>query len=129
MKHKIAAAVLVVAAAAPAAWAGYKQVNTVYVDTTNRSGEGALGSVRNSADTTQLVGCWISASNTGSLTGYCYARNASGVSGNCTTSSPELISQIRTISGDTYIRFYWDTAGTCTSIFVSNFSSFEPKSP
>jgi hypothetical protein len=127
MKRSTIAAMLFIAAAAPAAWAGEKGVHNVNVNTTSRYAEGSLGTTRNSSDTVQLLGCWVNTSSTGTLSGYCAARNASGVTGNCTTSAPELIAQMRALSGDTYIRFFWDTSGYCTSLFSSNFSTFEPK--
>lgn len=131
MKHSTVAALLFTAAAvtASAAWAGEKAAPVVLVDTVNHVASGSLGTARNVATTYSMVGCWVNASSTGSPNGYCAARNSAAVTGVCTTTSPELIEQIRTISGDSFIRFYWDESGYCTSILVSNYSSFEPKAP
>ncbi|MFY0527049.1 hypothetical protein ACN28I_29215 [Archangium gephyra] len=129
MKRTTVAALLFIAAAAPAAWAGTQEVANVVVLTSMRLAEGSLGSARNSPDSQQMLGCRIVVNSYGAPTGYCAARNASGVSGNCTTTDPEHIAQIRSISDDSFIAFSWNTSGTCTSFHISNFSTFAPKAP
>jgi hypothetical protein len=85
---------------------------------------GALSSAYQSADGNQLIGCG------GSTTMWCQAHdarpNAPGLlnSAFCTTSNPDLIAQIRSISPMSYISFSLNpTTGECTRIYVSHNSS------
>jgi hypothetical protein len=129
MKRHSIVTLLCIAAMAPAAWAGTKGVYSVYVSTTGKYAEGAIGSARNSADAYQQLGCGLTAYSAGTPSGYCYARDASGVSAMCNTSDPGLVAQIQSVSTDGYLRFNWDASGYCTSIFHSKFSSTETKVP
>ena len=104
------------------AFAGAKYTYNVYVGTTSFSG--SLGDARNSTDTYQQIGCY----STTPGTGYCYGRNSTGTSVGCSTSDAAMLTSIKSLKGDSYIRVNF-SSGACTDIFVSNFSSFAPKQP
>jgi len=103
-------------------FAGTKGTYNVYVGTT--SFYGALGTARNSVDANQQIGCWSYSSGSG----YCYGKNSAGTSASCSTSDAAMLTSIKSIKGDSYIRVNF-SSGACTNVFVSNFSSFEPKQP
>lgn len=103
-------------------FAGTKSTSNVYVGTTSFSG--SLGTARNSADTNQQIGCWSYTPGTG----FCYGKNSTGTSASCTTSDAAMLTAIKSMKGDSYIRVNF-SSGACTSVFISNFSSFEPKQP
>lgn len=86
---------------------------------------GALSTAYQSADDNQLIGCGGSTTSM-----WCQAHDARpdepGLLNGawCSTTDPELIAQIRSVSPESYIRFYLDPAtGQCTSIYVSHNSS------
>ncbi len=120
---------LVAAAASVAAHAGVRNVSAVTIiydaaGTTVVGASGALSSAYESADTNQLIGCG------GSTTMWCQAHDARpdqpGLlnGANCSTSNPDLIAQIRSISPESYISFNLNPAtGECTRIYVSHNSS------
>lgn len=83
---------------------------------------GSIGTARNSVDNLQYIGCWYYDNGDGT----CYARNSVGTLMVCNTNSPSLLSSIRSINSDSYIRVTVN-AGNCTSIFVSNASFIRPK--
>lgn len=103
-------------------FAGAKYTYNVYVGTT--SFYGSLGDARNSTDTYQQIGCY----STTPGSGYCYGRNSTGTSAGCSTSDAAMLHAIQSVKGDSYIRVNF-SSGACTSIFISNFSSFAPKQP
>lgn len=85
----------------------------------------------NSVDANQYIGC---GGNT--LTGFCQAHDATvdadGVlnSAVCFTQNTQLLDQIRSISGDSFVLFTMDpTTGECTQIRVSHQSFYRPKAP
>ncbi len=101
-------------------FAGSKSTQNVSVGASTFGG--SLGSARNSADNLQQIGCYFDSAGTGN----CYGRDSVGTTKACSTNAAALLTVIRSIKGDSYmlVRF---TGGTCTSIRVSNFSSFKPK--
>jgi hypothetical protein len=102
--------------------AGTKGTYSVSVSTTAFSG--SLGSARNSADTSQQIGCWSYSSGSG----YCYGKDSTGATASCSTSDAAMLTAIKSVKGDSYIRVNY-SSGACTNVFVSNFSSFAPKAP
>ena len=90
---------------------------------------GTVGYARNSTDnSTEAIGCyfWGNAGG-GAGAGGCEATNAQGVYRSCVTNDASLLATMRGLNGDSYLWFWWDANGNCTSIWVSNNSAFEPK--
>jgi hypothetical protein len=108
--------------ASTAALAGFRSAQQVLIFDAGRFANGDLGYVSNTADTTQYIGC---ESLGGS--GYCYAKDPTGLSRSCSTSDPNLLAVIRSLNGDSYLIFWWDTSSHCTSIEVDNGSYNAPK--
>jgi hypothetical protein len=120
---------LVAAGVSVAAHAGVhatSEVELVYDSskTTVLGAKGALSSAYQSADPHQLIGCG------GNSFFFCQAHDARpdsepGLhSAFCTTSNPELIAQIRSISLESYISFTINpSTGECLRIYVSHNSS------
>jgi hypothetical protein len=103
-------------------FAGTKGTYNVSVSST--SFNGSLGSARNSADANQQIGCWSYSSGSG----FCYGKDSTGTTASCSTSDAAMLTAIKSIKGDSYIRVNY-SSGACTNVFVSNFSSFAPKAP
>lgn len=85
---------------------------------------GALFAAHDSSDSHQLIGCGGSVPPM-----WCQAHDASPDTPGalnqafCTTSNPELVAQIRSISPQSYINFTLNPAtGECTSIYVAQSS-------
>jgi len=114
---------------ATTAWAGYRASSPVGVSTTSRFATGALGSARNSADSTQYIGCSLYSTSTSEVRAYCYAVDSAGTAGNCVTSDPHLVQIAAAVNGESYIMFQWDAAGNCIAIQRSELSFFPPKLP
>ncbi len=115
--------------AATAAWAGTKVSALVYVEPTSRYAYGSLGSARNSADTVQYIGCYISAYSNGAEYVGCFARNAANTYVSCSSSVPQIINAVRALGGDGYLYFDYDASGACTSVDVRQVSYFVPRIP
>lgn len=100
---------------------------------TNSSGQvtrayGMIGTARNSADTKQLIGCFISAAGS-SLQAGCEAQNAAGANTMCFSSNAGVIAAVQSVGPDSYIDFARDSGGSCTSVYVANSSSTAVKQP
>ncbi|MBN7138813.1 hypothetical protein A7A76_06770 [Lysobacter enzymogenes] len=100
---------------------------------TNSSGQvtrayGMIGSARNSADTRQLIGCFISASG-GSLQAGCEAQNAAGANTLCFSANANIVAAAQSVGPDSYIDFTRDSGGACTSLYVANSSVAAVKQP
>ncbi|MCY1018548.1 hypothetical protein [Pyxidicoccus sp. MSG2] len=121
---KMAMMLPLLALAPTVAQAGSKCSSLAAVDATNRWARGALGTVRNSADTVSNIYCitysWGYA--------FCSARDASGNTGSCGTSDPAYVNVLNSMTEDAYVYFAWDTAGTCSSMVVESMSCLDPKS-
>lgn len=111
------------------AHAGEKRVNEVIISTATRYAFGSIGAARNSTDVVQYIGCYTFAYSAGGTTAYCSAKAKGGVTAVCSTTSPALISAVAGVNGDSAVSFYWDAAGNCTEIDVTNFSMYQPKNP
>jgi len=104
--------------------AGFKTAQQVFIFDAGQFANGNLGYARNTSDATQSIGCW----NDGT-TGHCYAANSAGIYRQCSTSDPGMLAAIRSLNGDSYLLFYWNSGGQCTYIQVENSSSTTPKGP
>ena len=101
--------------ASTTALAGFRSAQQVVIFDAGRFANGDLGYVSNTADTTQYLGCYSL-----SDLGICYAKDQTGLARSCSTSDPNLLAVIRSLNGDSYLIFWWDTAGHCSSIEVAN---------
>ena len=133
MRTKILGAILaggVLFSVGAAVKAGYQLENTVSINTyaTYRSGSGAMGTARNSADANQQIGCRVEAS-TGSNFARCLARTAAGAYLECTTSSAAIVQAAAAIGSASRIYFTENLAGTCTSLHAQNESNWKPMVP
>jgi hypothetical protein len=102
--------------------AGFRSAQQVVIADAERLANGDLGYVANTADTTQYIGCYSLG-----VSGSCYARDRTGLARSCSTSDSTLLAVIRSLNGDSYLTFWWDTSGRCTSIRVDNGSLQVPK--
>ena len=118
-------AALSLGAAGAVSASGYKATYPTVVDNINSSARGSLGSTRNVGDGGSYIGCTARRYTDGRVIGQCMAGASSGVK-SCTTDDPDMIEQIRSVKGDSYLEFTW-SGGTCTSLHVANWSHFEPK--
>ena len=122
--HRIRAIALATGVFSSVALAGIKSTEQVIIQDTGPKpfAAGDLGYARNTADQVQYIGCTSSPTF-----GICYAVNAAGLSKSCSTTDPTLMALIRSLNGDSYLFFNWNTDGTCRLINVSNNSKFAPK--
>jgi len=113
---------LAAAALSTTAFAGFKTAQAVVIADANKFANGDLGYARNTADSTQYIGCQVNGD-----VGNCYARNKDGLSRSCYTSTAKWVNTIRALNGDSYLYFKWDASGNCINIIVDNGSSSAPK--
>ncbi|MCP3065128.1 hypothetical protein LXT21_40785 [Myxococcus sp. K38C18041901] len=111
------------------AWAGSKRdIRPVVIEGTYLA-YGTLSTARNSSDPVQYMGCGIATFDSGYSIVSCTAVSSAGQTLICTSVNPHIIETARAINGDSYIMFYVNTEGTCTSLTVMQSSGFEPKQP
>jgi hypothetical protein len=115
--------------ASTAAWAGFKSVTYVNINTTTRVAYGSMGSARGSTDTNQSIGCFVQGFSSGTNSVFCQAYNASNATVYCTSNAPAIVTAATTLSDSSYIYFTWDVNGACTGLTVSNDSSYAPRQP
>lgn len=87
---------------------------------------GNVGAVRNSTDAVQYITC-TSTTLVGSATAGCSAQNTKSVALTCSTTDPEMVAAIRSVTTDSFVKFLSDKDGKCTSVTVENASFYEPK--
>jgi hypothetical protein len=119
---------LVSVLAGTVAYAGFKTHWPVYIDSTWHNAYGTLGSTRNTADLDSYITCTVYTYKSGpTVYTYCVAQSA-GAYGSCWSSQPHIAQVATSVSGDSFISFYWDAAtNECTYLEVANSSSYEPK--
>lgn len=120
--HRTLAAVLASSALAATAFAGDKYSQEVYFSPAAPIASGDLGTVRNTADTVQFIGCTV----TGTV-GVCFARNSAGVIHGCSTTDAGMINAMRAINGDSWMSFSWNPDGSCKDVMARNDSRDTPK--
>jgi hypothetical protein len=89
---------------------------------------GALGAARNSASTTEYIGCTLWAQPGGTST-ICQAEDAAGTSRYCYSAAQNFIDVVTAFTPDGYLVFSWDAQGQCTYLAMYNYSVWEPKLP
>jgi hypothetical protein len=95
------------------------------------SAQGNEADAYNSVDANQYIGC-----GGNPAVGWCQAHDATDDADGlvnaafCTTTDPVLISHIRSVAADSYVRFTIDPlTGDCLNISVSHNSFYRPKAP
>ena len=127
MKTKLV--VLGVFLAAALCWAGLAQAGLVGGQTVSifqtdglESANGTFKSARNSADTTQYIGCSRYAYDTGSNSITCYARNAAGTYRSCSTGNENMLRVAETLNPSAYLFFVVNADGSCDRVISVNAS-------
>jgi hypothetical protein len=113
------------------AFAGKKTAQEVFVNPISRYAYGALGSARNSADSTQYIGCYVDYSAS-EFFGGCEAKSASGAFASCyfPAATFEIYEKILSTQGaNPYFWFNWNPDGSCASFEVDSFSHYRPITP
>jgi hypothetical protein len=105
--------------------AGAKSSAPVTVNPSTASG--SLGGARNSANSTEYIGCSTSWSATQGATVTCSGRDAGNESFSCSTDDPGALEAARSINGDSYLHVVWNALGQCTYLAVYNASQYQPK--
>lgn len=113
---------------AASAFAGVRYDSPVAIYPSSKWAGGSLGSTRNSADGISALHCSVQ-TGTSSSYGWCWARDAAGTYATCSTSNPALLDTMKGLKGDSYVVFYWDDSGACTSVYTYNGSQPPPKNP
>jgi hypothetical protein len=108
--------------AAQDASAGRKDTTPV-VSISGGNFQGALGVVRNTANTVEYIGCWTN----GNGVADCFAKDAAGNAVECSTSTAGIVAAIRAMNSDSLISV-GSSNGTCTSVSVFTRSEYAPKS-
>lgn len=116
----MAAAVLAVSGVASA---GYKHDYEAFVG--DGFAGGALGSIRNSADSVQYASVQVR-DNTWA---WFFVTDENGKQRSCTTVDPELIALARSVNPASYVYFEFDKSGECSSVSISTASYLEPPLP
>ena len=106
------------------AHAGLKYTSPVYVGGYYASG--GIGYARNTATTNDYIGCQVY-QYAASQSMYCSANNTSNQSTSCSSTSAGFIAAVRSMGMDSHIAFEGSAAGTCTYVFVQNYSWNQPK--
>lgn len=121
-------------AAGGAAVAGYKIQQPVEVGDT--WAYGAIGSARNSSDTSQYIHCYgwafppVAGGTSTQPQTTCTARSAAGLMLSCTTNSDEGEAQVNlAANSDGYVMFNigWPHDSNCSAVHVANYSYYPPK--
>jgi hypothetical protein len=90
---------------------------------------GAMGSVRNSSDSEQYIGCTVYAYPGGPATVNCFARSRDPNYGFCTSTDVALVQTAASITSDSVIHFGWDAQGKCSVLEIDTGSLYAPKLP
>lgn len=87
---------------------------------------GSLGSVRNSADSLQTIGCGLQARAGQPVQITCLARDSLANQVTCSSTDPALIEVVRSISTTDQLGFGVGTGGVCVEISVYKGSENPP---
>jgi len=109
------------------AWGGAHISDSVEIDDSTSSAIGTLSDARNSADTTQYIGCEIWAYSRNYQQSICAAQDANGVYRQCYTDDQKFIAIIGTLQGTAQLRFKWNANGQCKLIETHLASFFATK--
>jgi hypothetical protein len=113
---------------ASAAYAGYQYAGGT-PSITSTSAIAILGSTRASADNTAYAGCTVRGTSTGSSIGWCDFVDAGGTSKTCSFSDPAMIQAVTAMTPYSAVRAFFTASGTCTSLYIDNYSFYLPLTP
>src|SRR3954469_705286 len=102
---------LAAAAFSASAFAGFRTGQAVVMADDRKFANGDLGYVHSLDDDVQYIGCFVAGD-----AGYCFARDMAGTTRSCWSDDPKWVKVMSAVSSDTYLLFYWDDAGNCTSV-------------
>lgn len=106
--------------------AGLKGTNSVVsINTSSRTATGSLGLARNSSNSTEYIGCGMDSPGNA----FCTARDSGGTTVSCSTTSSSFREVLKSMNGDSFVSFSWDSAGACTRVYVDNYSFWPLKAP
>jgi len=101
------------------ATAGQQFESTVSVTSSHRA-TGSIGATRNSANTSEYIGCSYKTKHLGggvySEAVRCYARSQTGSFASCSSSEEELVTAVRALNDSSYMSFTGDSEGNCTEL-------------
>jgi hypothetical protein len=107
--------------------AGLKANRTVIVNSAARFAVGALGSVRNSANTVEFIQCTAYHYSLGAPYAVCAARDAANVNLTCESGVASIVAGVDSLSGDSELYFAADADGKCTVVRTMMSSYHPPK--
>jgi len=111
-------------------FAGYKSDSNVQCYPAYSYAAGAMGTARNSQDSSQYIGCSLQGYAGSSPTSlYCFAQNSAGTYCGCGSSDPHLIAVAQSMTSDPYLYFGWDANSTCSWLRVEEDSYYPSKQP
>ena len=109
------------------AFAGYQTGQIVNINTTFNWALGSMGTVYNSADSIQYIGCNIQSYSGSNAYTACYARDQWDTTVSCLSTESELVKVATSLNSESYVRFTWDADGNCTFLQTSTNSYWTPK--
>jgi hypothetical protein len=104
------------------AFAGFRTAQQVVIMDEKKFANADVGYVHQTSDDVQYIGCFVAGD-----AGYCFAQNMAGVTRSCWSDDPKFVRAMAAVSDDTYLIFYWNAGGYCTSVSARNGSSGERK--
>jgi hypothetical protein len=107
---------------------GRLDINVTVVKNTDGSGyaDGAMGSVRNTPDRIQQIGCHVRTETKG-VRVTCNASDAAGAYLGCTSTLSSYAQTVASITSESEINFGADAKGNCTFLEVNAQSAFAPR--
>jgi len=116
---------LIVAAGSASAGTGQSSTDVV-VMTNLRVANGGVNAARHTADDVQYIYCRAFSQPGSPTQGYCYARDKSWIGAYCTTTDPEMVDTIRSVTSSAFLSFGWSDTGACAFLSVTNGSPYAP---
>lgn len=124
MKRTLVLAALLLTSSA--AFAGFRGVNGVVINTSTRYAGGNMSDARSSGDPYSRVA--IELNGTASYqNAYAEFWDAQNHFAYCWTSNAQLISLLASAKSDAFVAAYWDASGQCTQVYVGNDTGAAPK--
>ena len=102
--------------------AGLHTMFPVTINDPAMTANGDVSFVHNTPDVIQYLYCESQGANA-----RCVARNLAGVVRSCSTANPAHLAAIHSMGTDSYLAFWWNAVGQCTTVIVRNGSLTVPK--
>lgn len=110
------------------AFAGYKFSSAPSISPT--FAVGIMGSARATADTNAYLGCTLGGTTSGSTAnGFCQITDSTGASKTCSFSSASIAQAVASMTANSAVRLFFDSAGNCTQVVIDNYSFYLPITP